>query len=434
MANPVRVPDDTRSIQNIGNFILDYQPYMNAFSNALVNRIAKVMVTSRLWDNPLAQFKKGKLELGETVEEIFVNIAKTFSYDPSTAEAEVFKRELPDVRAAYHSMNYQKFYKVTISREQLAQAFLSYDSLNSLVSSIVESLYTAMNFDEFLTAKYMLCREALNGGIYVVTVDAIEGDGANPDDSIEKFREYTNNLTFYKTLYNRAGVRTHTPVDSQSILMGNHAESVLGVQVLANAFNITQVDYISKRVAIDSFTFDADDEARLAEIFKKDSTYVPFTDEEKSALASIVALKIDNDYIMQFDNLELPTQMQNGEGVYWNYFLHAWKTFSVSPFHNAVLFTTQDTSITGVTVTPATANVTLGSSMAMSAAVKGTGIYEKAVTWSIVGKSTLSSGTNIDGTSGVLHVAADETVGNVITVTATAKDGTKGTATITVTK
>lgn len=115
MANAVRVPDDTRSIHDIGNYILSYQAYQNAFLTALVNRIGRVLVTSRMWQNPWAVFKKGKLEYGETVEEIFANIAKPHSFDPSKAEKEVFKREIPDVRAAFHSMNFQKFYKVTIT-------------------------------------------------------------------------------------------------------------------------------------------------------------------------------------------------------------------------------------------------------------------------------------------------------------------------------
>ena len=68
MPNPVRVPDDTRAIHNIGEYIMSYQPYKNAFLNALVNRIGKVLVTSRIWRNPWAVFKQGRLEYGETVE------------------------------------------------------------------------------------------------------------------------------------------------------------------------------------------------------------------------------------------------------------------------------------------------------------------------------------------------------------------------------
>lgn len=431
--NPVRVPDDNRSLHNIGEYIMSYEPYMNAYITALVNRIARVIVTSRVWKDKWAVFEMGKLDYGETVEEIFVNIAKPHSYDPAKAETQVFKREIPDVRAAFHSMNYQKFYKVTISNDQLHQAFLSYYDMNELIARIVDSLYTGMNLDVFLTKKYMLSREAINGGIYTVVTKPISGDGADPDDAITKYRQYTNNLEFLKTLYNRAGVRNSTPISDQVIIVPNEAEATLGVKVLAAAFNLSEVDYISKRIPVDSFEFDADDEARLAELFANDSTYKPFTDEEKKALQLISAVKLAKDWFMCFDNFEQFTENYNGEGVYWQYFFHVWKTFSVSPFANAVLFTSQVSEITAVTVSPTAANVAQGTSIVMTAEVTGTGLFEKTVEWSVKGAKDLASGTRIDGTSGVLRVASDEKVGNVLTVTAMAKDGQTGTAQITVT-
>lgn len=431
--NQVRVPDDNRSLHNIGEYIMSYEPYRNAYITSLVNRIARVIVTSRMWKDKWAVFDMGKMDYGETIEEIFVNIAKPHSYDPAKAETQVFKREIPDVRAAFHSMNYQKFYKVTISNDQLRQAFLSYYDMNELIARIVDSLYTAMNLDTFLTKKYMLAREAINGGIYTVVTKPISGDGAQPDDAISLYREYTNNLTFLKTLYNRAGVRNSTPIEDQVIIVPNKAESILGVKVLAAAFNLSEVDYISKRIAVDSFEFDADDEARLAELFANDSTYKPFTGEEKNALQMISAVKLAKDWFMCFDNFNQFTENYNGEGLYWQYFFHVWKTFSVSPFANAVLFTSQVSEVTEVTVSPATAKVAQGTSIVMTAMVAGTGLFEKTVEWSVKGAKDLASGTRIDGTSGVLRVASDEEVGNVLTVTAMAKDGQTGTAKITVT-
>lgn len=431
--NPVRIPDDNRSLHNIGQYIMQYESYQNAYLTALVNRIARVIVTSRMWKDKWAVFDMGKMDYGETIEEIFVNIAKPHSYDPAKAETQVFKREIPDVRAAFHSMNYQKFYKVTISNDQLRQAFLSYYDMNELIARIVDSLYTAMNLDTFLTKKYMLAREAINGGIYTVVTKPISGDGADPDDAITKYRQYTNNLEFLKTLYNRAGVRNSTPIADQVIIVPNEAEATLGVKVLAAAFNLSEVDYISKRIAVDSFEFDADDEARLAELFANDSTYKPFTGEEKKALQLISAVKLAKDWFMCFDNFEQFTENYNGEGLYWQYFFHVWKTFSVSPFANAVLFTSQVSEVTAVTVSPATANVAQGTSIVMTAEVAGTGLFEKTVEWSVKGAKDLASGTRIDGTSGVLRVASDEKVGNVLTVTAMAKDGQTGTAQITVT-
>lgn len=431
--NPVRVPDDNRSIHAIGEFIMQYQPYQNAFLNALVNRVGRVLVTSRLWRNPWAVFKKGRLEYGETVEEIFVNIAKPHSFDPAKAESEVFRREIPDVRAAFHTMNFQKFYKVTISNDQLRQAFLSFSELSNLIAQIVDSLYTGMNLDEYLVMKYMLCREMLNGGIYTVKTPTITGEGADPEGVVELYRQFTNNLTYLKSTYNRAHVRNATPVDRQVIIVPTGPEATIGVKVLANAFNISEVDYLGRRIGVDSWDFDEDDTARLAELFENDPTYVPLTSGEQETLQSVSAFKCDPDWFMVFDNFEQFTENYNGQGLYWQYFYHVWKTFSASPFANAVAFTSDASEATSVSVSPASSNVVVGSSIQLTATVNGTGLFPKSVTWSISATTPVKSGTSIDPQTGVLRVASDEEVGNVITATATAVGGKTGTSSITVT-
>ena len=143
---PVATPD-AESIREIGSIIMDYPALQNEFLSALVNRIGRVLVTSKMFDNPWSVFKKGMLEFGETIEEIFVNIAKPYQFDPNVAESTVFKREIPDVRSAFHIMNYQKYYKVTIQDDQLRQAFLTWQGITDLIAKIVDSMYTGANYD-----------------------------------------------------------------------------------------------------------------------------------------------------------------------------------------------------------------------------------------------------------------------------------------------
>lgn len=426
--NRIDIPDDTRSLHKIGEAVMAYEARQNAFLNALVNRIAYTIVTSKRWQDPWAIFNQGRMDLGETVEEIFVNVAKPHSYDPAVAEKEIFKRENPDVRAAFHTMNYQKFYKVSVSEEQLRAAFISWSGLTELVNYIVESLYNGMALDEWLVKKYMVSRGLLNGDFYAVTHKDL---ATAPGDAITKYRQLTNDMLLYKTKFNRAGVRTFTPINDQIIIVPNDVEAQLGVDVLASAFNLNQVDYIGNRLPVDSFEFDAADVERLGELFEDDDTYKPFTGDEIAKLQKVSAIKIDRKWMMNFDNLETMRQDQNGQGLYHLWWLHAWRTFSTSPFANAVAFTTEATEITEVAVTPATANVTQGADLVLTAKVTGTGLFEKSVTWSIKGNT--SEGTSINPVSGQLHVAKDEKATNKITVTATAVDGQTGTATITCT-
>ena len=89
-------------------------------------------------------------------------------------------------------------------------------------------------------------------------------------------------------------------------------------------------------------------------------------------------------------------------------------------------------TVTGVTVSPANVSVGKGSTQSFSATVSGTGNPPQTVTWSIVGNSH-SSGTSIHQTSGLLTVAANETVSTLtVRATSTADTNRSGTALVTI--
>ena len=121
---PLAISGDIKSLNAIGDVLMNFEPLRNAFLNALVNRIGRVVITSNMYENPWANFKKGILEYGETIEEIFVQLAKPYQFNPEDAENTLFKRYIPDVKSAFHTMNYQKFYPTTVSNDQLRQAVL----------------------------------------------------------------------------------------------------------------------------------------------------------------------------------------------------------------------------------------------------------------------------------------------------------------------
>ena len=419
--------EDIDSIRAIGNIIMSMPNLQNEFLSALVNRIAMVIITSKSYENPWRFFKKGLLEYGETVEDVFVNLAKVHSFDQHTAESEVFKREKPDVRAAFHTMNYQKFYKVTVSDRELRQAFLSLDGVTDLIAKIVESVYTSANYDEFLVMKYMLAQAILDGRLYVEEIAQVSA--ANMKSIASTLKSVSNKLEFMSNKYNIAGVMTHTTKSDQYLLVDADFDATMDVEVLASAFNMTKAEFLGNRVLCDSFgDLDTD---RLAEIFADDDTYVELTDAQIAALKAIPAVLVDNNFFMIFDNMFEFTENYNGEGLYWNYFYHTWKTFSMSPFANSIVFVAGEPSITSVTVSPATATSGKGQKLNLDAVVVTANFAPQSVVWT-VDSTAKAAGVTIN-IYGELSIPADADVAS-ITVTATSTyDSTKaGTATITV--
>lgn len=415
---------DAESIREIGAIIMDSPQLQNEFLSALVNRIGRVLVTSKMYDNPWSMFKKGTLEFGETIEEIFVNIAKPFQFDPNVAESNLFKREIPDVRSAFHIMNYQKYYKTTIQNDQLRQAFLSWQGITDLIAKIVDSMYTGANYDEFQTMKYMLAKHILNGRMYPVTIPAVTE--ANMKSIVSTIKGVSNNYEFMSNKYNVAGVQNFSKKKDQYLLINSNFDATMDVEVLASAFNMDKAQFTGKRVLVDSFG--SLDIERLNILFADDPTYAEISKSDLQALDAIPCVLVDKDWFMIFDNFYNFTEQYNGEGLYWNYWYHVWKTFSVSPFANNALFIPGVPSVTSVTVSPANATVKAGQTISLSAIVQTEYFAPQSVNWSSNTEGvTVSKG-------GLVTIGADVLPNTVVTITATSVyDNEKsGTSTITV--
>ena len=313
-------------------------------------------------------------------------------------------------------------YKATISNDQLRQAFLSWNGITDLIARIVDAMYTGANYDEFITMKYLLAKHLIAGNIYANQIDTVSTD--NMKSIVATIKGVSNSLEFLSNKYNYNGVETYTNKSDQYILINAKFDATMDVEVLASAFNMDKAEFMGRRVLVDSFG--NLDNARLKLLFAEDPNYTEISEDDLQALDNIPAVMVDRYFFMIFDNFYNFTEQYNGEGLYWNYWYHTWKTFSISPFHNAVAFVPGAPTITSVTVEPSTASGSVGSTIQLSAEVVSTNFAPKTVTWS-------SSSENVTVNSNGLVTIGTGASGSV-TITATSTYDTKksGTCTITI--
>ena len=286
-------------------------------------------------------------------------------------------------------------------------------------------MYTGANYDEFQTMKYMLAKHILNGLMNPVTIPAI--NTANMNSIVSTIKGVSNKFTFLNSKNNLAGVMNHTPKQEQYLLVNSQFDATMNVEVLASAFNMDRAEFDGHHVLVDSFG-DLDIE-RLNILFADDPTYTKIGQEELEALDAIPCVLVDSDWFMIFDNYQNFTEQYNGEGLYWNYWYHVWKTFSVSPFSNNAVFVAGTPAVKTVTVTPSEATVSAGGQIQLSVTVDTDNYAPQSVIWSIdtgADKASISS-------TGMLKINSGAEA-ETITVKATSTfDSTKsGTATITV--
>lgn len=410
-----RIPEATQdNLKDVGKALFDYKVGMNEFIDTLINRIGMVIVKRRNYQNKLRSLKRGFLEYGDSIQEIMTDIAKAFEYTPDVPvnnPGDVFEQVKPKVLEAFHKVNRENYYKVTINEAMLKRAFVSYADFDSFVASVFDSLYNADEWDEYLLFTHLLGSVASE--TYQVSVVKPTDKTTSEAFSIQ-LRSQALSLEYMSRKYNQAGVATHTPLSEQILILRSDIVPVIDVTQLANQFNLSFGQPLSGRViVIDSFGEEND---------------------------NVLGMIIDADFSMIYDTRYETTSIYNPQHLYWNYFLHHHQIISSSPFSNSIALVTGSitNTINSVTLMPSVATVMKGTYQQFEAVVDYNGSPDTSVTYTVKAPTptsgdaiALSSGTKISNT-GLLQVGIDEANTSVI-VTATSTANTAKNSSVTVT-
>lgn len=406
-----------QSLHDIWGVLNTYPSLQTEFANSLIARIAMTLIKGKSFLNPYAMFKRGILEVGDIIQDVYVDLVVPHKYNPGQAEKTWMKRELPRILTQYYRVNSKAFYKMSISTADLTRAFTSWQGIEDLIARLVGRLMDSLQYDEFMLTKYIIARYILDGRFAVYTTSG------NMEENAGSIKAISNGMVFPSTEYNPAGVVTTTEKSEQYLFMSAAYAAKFDVEVLANAFNMEKVDFLGHQVMYDSLS--KYDWSRMSELLEYD--VAKFTADEMSYLDSVQGVLIDVDALLIFDDLLESRQAENGEGLYWQHWLHSWKTLAMSPFANQVVFVSQKGTVTTLTITPETTTGIKGKSVFFVAnAEYSGGIGYSAVEWSV------DSDVSTIGTYGQLQISPDETK-TMLTVTATSKMTPSVSATATVT-
>ena len=304
-----RIPAATISnIAEVGNAILEYEPVLNEFTQVLIGKIGKTIISSKMAKNPLAPFKRGELAYGTDVEDIFVEMAEAEgAFDPTGSDP--LSRRLPEVLAMYHRENRQDAYAVSTSEDQIKGAFTRAGGVTDLVNKIVNSIYSGDMYDEFVLMKELLA--GYSEKYYDYEVTAITDD-ATAKQFIRTVRKAVADLRFMTDKYNAAEVKQYSNPEDLVLIINKDVIAHVDVDVLADVFNLGKTDFEPQIVVVDDF----------------------------GTMSDTYGLLVDKDFFAVWDtNFKHATQ-ENAQGLFTNHFLHHWQIHSLCEFQNAVRFTT----------------------------------------------------------------------------------------------
>ena len=335
---PSATADNINTISNI-LFNDAYQPMLNEFVNNLINRIALTIVRNKSYDNPLSIFKKGSIPLGTDIQDIYENPANAEAYEYSnTAMAKLLTITDPDTHVAYYRRNRQDLYTKTIAREGLQGAFTSWENFESYIAGITTSLYSGNYIDEFKYTKGIIDGAYNDGKVIVETVSA-PVDNSTSKKKKKKVRALFNKLSFPSQDYNayskfsgaKGTITTWTDKDRMVLIITADALAEVEVETLAQAFNLSYADMQARIVVVDKFDND-----------------------------EIVAVLCDESWLQIYDNLFRFDEFYNARTMSWNEYLHAWGTFAICPFANAVVLATEQPKPATAIALPDTVSATVG--------------------------------------------------------------------------
>lgn len=421
--------EDAQSARAFGEFVTGAGAYKELFWGILVNRIALTVVSGREFKNKLAQFRRGKLGLGDIVQNIWVGLVTPEGWTSDVANpGDVYRTNKPDAKVSMSAVNCKLSYEVTTNDTELGYAFVQENGLYSLVSKITERLVTSEQTDDYNMMKWVMAKNLIANPDAVVSVGTINSQ-ASADGAIRDMKEVVNNYPFMKTQYNEAHVPAPCPTEEIVFLTTSKSRADFDVLSLAKAFNVTYEQFLGQEVQIDEFGFDEFSLERLYDLLDEQvalgliPAYTPFTDAELEYLSQIVAAVVDKDWFMSFDKVYEMNSVYDAKHLNNNTFLTIHRIYSYNPFANCTYFTeaakptislnkSTETVVVGnnktltATATPADATVTFESSDTSVATVTSAG----KVTGVAAGTATI--------TAKATNLAGSATAKCVVTVTA----------------
>jgi hypothetical protein len=344
--NDVPVLAEGDAISKFANPILNYKAHTNEFISVLVDRIMFTVVEVKRYSNRLARLKKGRpYPLGTDVQQIYENPVNPMGYNGENLSG-ILKLYKGDTKVAYYSRNRQDVFPLSINREELIGAFVSYEKFNRFVSAKINSVFSGNEIREFNLFKQSIV-DAYANNVILGRKLAMPATKDEAEDMVATIRETAMNMTFPSTAYNNYinqpgavgdPVETWSEADRIVIIIRSDLINKLGVKVLAMAFNMAETDFRNNLIVVDSFDYDNYDLENRKRTGK--------------TLSDIGFVICDETLFQVYDNIQTAAEDFIGSSLTWQYFFHVWQIYGICPFANAMVFEVPKAdALQGLTIT-----------------------------------------------------------------------------------
>lgn len=341
----------------------DYPHAKNSFLENMTNKVAKTFIYSKIYENPWKILKKEAVPYGDSVEDLFVQMAQMKNFSENwdtggTPEANLIRKIKPVVMAMYNTVNMDKKAKATISDKEMKKAFLTEGGLGRMIQQIVGSITTALEQNEYKAMVNTLFRtidgikytgenfvgNTIGSGSSQVTlkkIKAIEVPNydTKPQELVRLIRSHVGKMKYMKTDYNSADQMTFTRPENMVFITDPDVIANLDVNVLAFAFNQSSTDIKQRIIELDEF----DVRGAKASAYTTADDGISQTIDTTSTSAipdgkTVLGVLMSEDFLQIRDTDQGAGTFYNPEGKYTNHFANREYILASCLFENCVVF------------------------------------------------------------------------------------------------
>lgn len=302
----------------------------NDFADFMVNRIGFSYMHSKRYTNDLKEYEKQKLWFGNSVTETALNWVKAHTYDVDAEEQ--FKTFYPDGLQAFHSEPLERWYPISVSRDQLARSFVDEYGLNKFIAALTDTAINSDEYDNYLLMLGLFKTADVEYGLYRHHVEAAPTTKETCEEMLVAMQQLAYDFTAPASIYTQTDIPVFATKDEITAFIRSDVMAQTNVKALAAAFNLDyeQVPFRIKVVP---------------------KVLWPLNETDYAVLTT-------SDFFQVYPVVYETTSQFDAVGRKTNYFLHDWRIVAFSPFVPIVVISSDAGTVTP-TVTLATTGLAL---------------------------------------------------------------------------
>lgn len=336
----------------------------NEFMSNLYNKIGLTLIDSPVIENEFAFLRKGVLEYGQAIEDIYVGLAKSEPYVTGMKEEDEIPdpfsiKKLPHMTAFYSTI-LSRQYQVTRHLTDLKKAFHNGNGLEQFIAGMMNSMISGENWDDMRASIALIARQIeegikdakdpegkFKGAIHLITDfnkiypdEVVTSENCMHSKNFLKYmtnqiKKYSRRISRPREDFNLAGVLNSLPKNRQRIIMIEDIAIDFETELLAWAYNqgnleLSGIDYIDAWYSIGATG--------------EKTVISPEDIKVKGAFSSVkgdapcVACIYDEEMVKIYNKERVASEQANNKGNYWNMFMSLEDIYACSPFRNFVAF------------------------------------------------------------------------------------------------